>query len=274
MIQATSQQRLESREFPQGTYMVRTAQPLGRLLTYMLECESDDGLLFWNFFDDVIAVEKDYPVYRINSPIEIATSKVDKVVRGKKITLTTIGGDNSPWSTGGSPRWASDTEIEMELYGRRYLMNAQSLAFSQRLEPKFFKTELADLLVNKGLEQKNAEDLVEVKPMESKDRETLVFNGGDYDCIYFAAQDDVIVIGSPEKDAELFEFSPDQTKLAFVNDDGLNVFDLESRQLQTLAVAHADELIGKLDWVYQEELYGRGNFKGYWWSPDSQRVAF
>ena len=31
---------------------------------------------------------------------------------------------------------------------------------------------------------------------------------------------------------------------------------------------------GKLDWLYQEEIYGRGNFRGYWWSPDSSRLAF
>ncbi|HYE73513.1 MAG TPA: DPP IV N-terminal domain-containing protein, partial [Blastocatellia bacterium] len=30
----------------------------------------------------------------------------------------------------------------------------------------------------------------------------------------------------------------------------------------------------RLDWVYQEELYGRGNFKGYWWSPDSTQIAY
>ena len=29
-----------------------------------------------------------------------------------------------------------------------------------------------------------------------------------------------------------------------------------------------------LDWVYQEELYGRGNFKGYWWQPDGDQIAF
>ena len=33
-------------------------------------------------------------------------------------------------------------------------------------------------------------------------------------------------------------------------------------------------LNGKLDWLYQEEIYGRGQFRGYWWSPDSTRVAF
>ena len=31
---------------------------------------------------------------------------------------------------------------------------------------------------------------------------------------------------------------------------------------------------GKLDWVYQEELYGRGNFKAFWWSPDGNRIAW
>jgi dipeptidyl-peptidase-4 len=36
----------------------------------------------------------------------------------------------------------------------------------------------------------------------------------------------------------------------------------------------AEVLNGKLDWVYQEEIYGRGTFRAYWWSPDSSRIAF
>ena len=31
---------------------------------------------------------------------------------------------------------------------------------------------------------------------------------------------------------------------------------------------------GKFDWVYQEEIYGRGTFRAFWWSPDSSRLAF
>ncbi|MCK5943785.1 MAG: DPP IV N-terminal domain-containing protein, partial [Planctomycetes bacterium] len=31
---------------------------------------------------------------------------------------------------------------------------------------------------------------------------------------------------------------------------------------------------GKLDWVYQEELYGRGDFQAHWWSPVGGRCAF
>ena len=33
---------------PAGTYLVRLAQPLGRLAAYLLEPESDDGVVHWN----------------------------------------------------------------------------------------------------------------------------------------------------------------------------------------------------------------------------------
>ncbi len=41
-------------QFPAGTYHVDLAQPLANLAFYMLEPESDDGLLKWNFFDDYL----------------------------------------------------------------------------------------------------------------------------------------------------------------------------------------------------------------------------
>jgi dipeptidyl-peptidase-4 len=33
-------------------------------------------------------------------------------------------------------------------------------------------------------------------------------------------------------------------------------------------------LDGILDWVYQEELYGRGDFRGYWWAPDGSAICW
>ena len=42
---------LEKRDFPAGTLVVRMAQPLGNLAAYLLEPESDDGLVVWNAFD-------------------------------------------------------------------------------------------------------------------------------------------------------------------------------------------------------------------------------
>ena len=41
--------------FPAGTLVVSTAQPLGALAAYLLEPESDDGLVAWNYFDKFLA---------------------------------------------------------------------------------------------------------------------------------------------------------------------------------------------------------------------------
>ncbi len=50
---------------PVGTMIVRPAQPRGLLSVYLLEPESDDGLVDWNFFDSEIARGKSFPVLRI-----------------------------------------------------------------------------------------------------------------------------------------------------------------------------------------------------------------
>lgn len=57
-------------EFKAGTLYVSTAQRLGPLVAYLLEPESEDGLLFWNFFDRYLAAQwgnrpQPYPVYRV-----------------------------------------------------------------------------------------------------------------------------------------------------------------------------------------------------------------
>jgi dipeptidyl-peptidase-4 len=70
-------------------------------------------------------------------------------------------------------------------------------------------------------------------------------------------------------------FSPDGAWIAFVRAGNLHVVDRAGRQEHALTTdGSADVLNGKLDWVYQEEIYGRGIYRGYWWSPDSARIAF
>ena len=57
----------ESREIPAGTYIVRTNQPLGIVAVYLLEPQSDDGLVTWNFFDSELKPAATYPVTRLMS---------------------------------------------------------------------------------------------------------------------------------------------------------------------------------------------------------------
>ena len=69
-------------------------------------------------------------------------------------------------------------------------------------------------------------------------------------------------------------FSPDGKQIAFLRANDLYVVDLAGRERRLTTGGDADTLNGKLDYVYQEEVYGRGIWKGYWWSPDSSRIAF
>lgn len=69
----------ETKEFPAGTYIVRTSQQLGYLVSYLLEPQSDDGLMFWNYFDKYLVPQwsrnyNPYPVYKVVNNIEIKST--------------------------------------------------------------------------------------------------------------------------------------------------------------------------------------------------------
>ncbi|HUG51974.1 MAG TPA: S9 family peptidase [Vicinamibacteria bacterium] len=69
-------------------------------------------------------------------------------------------------------------------------------------------------------------------------------------------------------------FSPDGRRVAFVRGNDLHVVDVTGGGERALTRdGSADVLNGILDWVYQEEIYGRGHFRAYWWSPDSRHLA-
>ncbi|UCG89422.1 MAG: M14 family metallopeptidase [Gemmatimonadota bacterium] len=69
------------KEFPVGTLFVSTAQALGSVAAYLLEPESDDGLVVWNFFDRYLQAQwadaaQMYPVFRLLTPTNLVTVPV------------------------------------------------------------------------------------------------------------------------------------------------------------------------------------------------------
>ena len=66
-VQVTGRWLSERRELRAGTYIVRTNQPLGIVAVYLLEPQSDDGLVTWNVFDDAMTFGSSYPVLRLMS---------------------------------------------------------------------------------------------------------------------------------------------------------------------------------------------------------------
>lgn len=67
-------------------------------------------------------------------------------------------------------------------------------------------------------------------------------------------------------------FSPDGEKIAFLKHNNLHVLDIESKKITKLTTQGTDKvLIGRFDWVYEEEF---GIRTGYAWSPKSDRIAY
>jgi hypothetical protein len=64
-VRAAGRFQEEKMRFEAGTYFVRTSQPLGLLAAYLLEPESDDGVVSWNFLDAFLEPQKVLPVYKL-----------------------------------------------------------------------------------------------------------------------------------------------------------------------------------------------------------------
>jgi dipeptidyl-peptidase-4 len=91
----------------------------------------------------------------------------------------------------------------------------------------------------------------------------------------FGSDRAIRLTNTPEEEVGV-EFSPDGRMVSFVRDNNLYVEDLAMQRRERALTRDGSVKIlnGRLDWVYQEELYGRGNFGAYWWSPDSTTITF
>ncbi len=78
-----------------------------------------------------------------------------------------------------------------------------------------------------------------------------------------------------DRGEKLPQISPNKKLVSFVRDHNMYVRDIDGKNEIAVSKDGSRELLhGELDWVYQEEIYGRYNFNGMWWSPSSQAVAY
>jgi dipeptidyl-peptidase-4 len=105
---------------------------------------------------------------------------------------------------------------------------------------------------------------------------TAVLLNFNLDLIYYELGADAAARLTADAEEELEEdFSPDGRWVSFVRKNDLYVVETATRRERRLtATGNEKTLNGVLDWVYEEEIYGRGSRRGYWWSPDSRRLAY
>ena len=279
-LEATAAQGAMSIE--PGSFLIRTGQPLGRLVSYMLEPETNEGLVTWNFLDPWLNVGAAYPIRRIESSVELKTEKVTEIQPGRTLRLADIFGPNKlPFGdlSLSQVQWLADGKTyTVEKNGRRIAVDAESggeiplpLPFQagqvagalSGLDGAPNRAELSALFA-KGIQLRGAEQRLFVLEHDGK---TFVFD---------SETEQAIRLGDGDANAELADLNPAGDKVAFVKDNNLFVMGPDLNAAAIAITSDGGNLIfnGKLDWVYQEELYGRGNFKAFWWAPDGNSIAF
>jgi dipeptidyl aminopeptidase/acylaminoacyl peptidase len=273
--------RKESRRVAAGTLLVRTAQPLGSLAAYLLEPQSEDGLVTWNFLDDALKEGGDFPVLRLPAAAPLTTGRArplpDGRPRNKPLTFEAVYGAGRPLSFAGSPVsglvWLDDGEHFLQVKeGRLYRVDARS----GRCDPFYDPDRLArGLAALPAVGADAARSLARALPLNLNAQRTgaLFVHDGD---LYFAHLDGTgaVRLTKTPGTKELATFSPDGKFVAFVRDGNLFVVDVAT-QTERALTTDGGGLVrnGKADWVYGEEILNR-HAQEYWWSPDSTRLAF
>lgn len=111
--------------------------------------------------------------------------------------------------------------------------------------------------------------------MNKRHDAVLLDVGGDLWVYTYGSDAAVQLTKTPDAAEENAQFSPDGKRVSYVRGNDLYCVDVASATEQRLTTDGSELVLnGKLDWLYQEEVYGRGNYQAHWWSPDSSAIAF
>ena len=279
---------------PVAGWLVSPRQKLGTLGCYLLEPHSDDSLAVWNFFDPSLKPNSVYPVLRIDTklsvpapmrPLGLLESPAPQMSQ-EELSLAKIYNPDHRVSfvtpPAPFPKWLSNQEAYLVQHnGKWHSVDCKSGAMQPFDRPKRLVDALSRLeafgggKANNYLNQIDGFDAdLEHALIENKN-DLYLFRAGN-NAIADQAKDTVRQLThSPDKTKELAEISPTGRHVVFVQSNNLWVVDCESTEVRKLTDDTDSEVLnGKLDWVYQEEIYGRGKFKAYWWSTDGTMVAY
>jgi dipeptidyl-peptidase-4 len=127
-----------------------------------------------------------------------------------------------------------------------------------------------------GISKEDARRLANQNSYELNPGDTGVLLNHANDLFYYEFSSDKALRLTNNPDEEVGEsFSPDGRMISYVRGNNLYVADIATQREHALTKDGGPKILnGRLDWVYQEELYGRGSFGAYWWSPDSTKLAY
>ena len=194
------------------------------------------------------------------------------------ITIDLLERSSRPPNFSGSPvsisEWLDDGQHFLQVKGG-HLRKVDALTGRSEpfLDPEKMEKALAALPT---IGEATAKTLAHLTSFEMNPQRTAALFTHDSD-LYYATFDGTQArrLTSSPGDKEGPAFSPDGRFVAFTRDHNLYVVDVATGTERALTSDGSATLSnGRPDWVYEEEIYGRGNPRCFWWSPDSSSLAF
>src|SRR5258705_13252994 len=113
-----------------------------------------------------------------------------------------------------------------------------------------------------GVTEQDARKLANRSSYQLSSDERAVLINWNNDLFYYQLGSDKAVRVTNNPEEEVGEtFSPDDRMLGFVRNNNIYIYDLAAQRERRLTTDGAPKILnGRLDWVYQEECYVRGNF--------------
>ena len=211
----------------------------------------------------------------------LLASTVSGIAQNKLLTIDDIFDPAKRVNFNGnaaSPRWLKDgahyivVSKDRNAFPRLLKVNAVSGSSQPFYDAAKMQAAFAAL---PGFSKDEARRLANQSSYQLNPAETAALINFANDLFYYEFGTDRAIRLTSNPDEEVGEgFSPDGRLVSFVRGNNLYVEDLSMQRRERALTKDGSEKIlnGRLDWVYQEELYGRGNFGAYWWSPDSTKL--
>jgi dipeptidyl aminopeptidase/acylaminoacyl peptidase len=272
----------ERRMIPAGTVMVKTEQPLGDLIGYLLEPMAEDGFTTWGFFNDGIAPGKDFPVLRLPKSYPLTVGSLAPMPEDRlpeqlvtEALLNSRGG-NIMLALQGSPAtpgaWLDGEHFLQVKEGKLWKCAARTGQVEPFCDPEAIKKSLGAI---KDLASSTVDRLAKSTSFRmNPDQTGFLFDiGSDLGIGYFDGRPGQRVTKS-EGGKEYITFAPDGKSIAFVRAGNLFAVSVEKPEEKQLTTdGGGDILNARGDWVYEEEIFNRAG-KAFWWSPDGKQLAF
>ncbi len=149
-------------------------------------------------------------------------------------------------------------------------------ALTGKAEPAYDVTALESALRATGeFDDQAARDKARRPDVWSADRSCVLIRHHGHLYLYRFARRRVTRITRDERPRRVVGLTRSGRYAIFVCHNDLYAIETSTRRLRRLTRdGSPTRLNGVLDWVYQEEIYGRGHWRGWWASPDERHVAF